>query len=152
MRVTHDALAVETPVWMLGHSAYDILDCHDHPLVAGVVPITLYTPRDTNEPLDIEFRVEARTEEHGKDVQYKQSILDETYNCRTGVERTNAAVKDCRLGSGRARSRVHTHEQKYSLRCVCGSLLQPPTSGGEMIRAVRSSSYDMDSMTRSKAQ
>jgi hypothetical protein len=39
MRVTRDALAVDTPIWMLGDSAYDILDWHDHLLAAGVVPV-----------------------------------------------------------------------------------------------------------------
>ncbi|ELY83463.1 ISH11-type transposase ISHwa14 [Natrinema gari JCM 14663] len=29
MSVTRDALAVETPTWLLGDSAYDILDWHD---------------------------------------------------------------------------------------------------------------------------
>ena len=88
MRVTRDALAVDTPIWMLGDSAYDILDWHDHLLAAGVVPIAPYNPRNTDDPLDIEYRVEDRIEEHSADVQLKQSILDETYNHRTGVERT----------------------------------------------------------------
>ena len=92
MRVTRDALAVETPIWMLGDSAYDILNWHDFLLEAGVVPIAPYNPRNTDEPLDIEYRVEDRITEHSKTVQLKQSILDETYNRRTGVERTNAAV------------------------------------------------------------
>ncbi len=29
MRVTKDALAVDTPIWMLGDSAYDVLEWHD---------------------------------------------------------------------------------------------------------------------------
>ncbi|ELY92875.1 ISH11-type transposase ISHwa14, partial [Natrialba taiwanensis DSM 12281] len=45
MRVTRDALAVDTPIWMLRDSAYDILDWHDHLLAAGVVPIAPYNPR-----------------------------------------------------------------------------------------------------------
>ena len=98
MRVTRDALAVETPTWMLGDSAYDILDWHDHLLNAGVVPIAPYNPRNTDDPLDIEYRIEDQIEEDTEDVQLKQSVLDETYNHRTGVERTNDAVKDCGLG------------------------------------------------------
>ncbi len=35
MRVTRDALAVATPIWMVGDSAYDTLDWHDHLLAAG---------------------------------------------------------------------------------------------------------------------
>ena len=45
---------------MVGDSAYDTLDWHD--------------------PLEIEYRVEARIEKHDEDVQLRQSVLDETYN------------------------------------------------------------------------
>ncbi|EMA13320.1 ISH11-type transposase ISHwa14 [Haloarcula amylolytica JCM 13557] len=118
MRVTCDALAVDTPIWMLGDSAYDILDWHDHLLAAGVVPIAPYNPRNTDDPLDIEYRVEDHIEEHSKDVQLKQSILDETYNRRTGIERTNDAVKDCGLGRGRARGRVHARTEAFLALCL----------------------------------
>jgi hypothetical protein len=118
MRVTRDALAVNTPIWMLGDSAYDILDWHDHLLAAGVVPVAPYNPRNTDDPLDIEYRVENRITEHSDDVQLKQSILDETYNRRTGVERTNDAVKDCGLGHVRARGRVHARTQVFLALCL----------------------------------
>ena len=89
-------------------------------------------------------------------MQLKQSILDETDNRRTGVERTNDAGKDCGIGDVRARGRVHARTD-VSSRCVSGvssryvsgSSLQSPISSGEMIRVVRSSSYEMGSMTRS---
>jgi len=82
MRVTCDALAVEKPIWMLGDSAYDTLGWHDHLLAAGVVPVAPYNARNTDDPKDIEYRVEARIDEHSEDVQLKQSTLDETYNRR----------------------------------------------------------------------
>jgi transposase len=118
MRVTRDALAVETPIWMLGDSAYDIVDWHDLLLTAGVVPIAPYNSRNTNDPKDIEYRVENRIKEHSEDVQLKQSILDETYNSRTRVERTNDAVKDCGLGHVRARSRVHARTEVFVALCL----------------------------------
>jgi len=114
MRVTCDALAVEKPIWMLGDSAYDTLGWHDHLLAAGVVPVAPYNARNTDDPKDIEYRVEARIDEHSEDVQLKQSTLDETYNRRSGVERTNDAVKDCGLGHVRARGRVHARAQVFS--------------------------------------
>ncbi len=58
MRVTCDALAVDTPIWMLGDSPYDILDWDDHLLEAGVVPIAPYNPQNTDDPKDIGYRVE----------------------------------------------------------------------------------------------
>jgi len=96
MRVTRDALAVETPIWMgmVGDSAYDTLDWHDSCSQQVVVPVAPYNARNTDDPIDIEYRVEDRIEEHSEGVQLKQSILDETYNRRTGVERTNESVKD----------------------------------------------------------
>jgi len=108
MRVTCDALAVEKPIWMLGDSAYDTLGWHDHLLAAGVVPVAPYNARNTDDPKDIEYRVEARIDEHSEDVQLKQSTLDETYNRRSGVERTNDAVKDCGLARSRPRPRPRT--------------------------------------------
>ncbi len=118
MRVTRDALAVAQPIWMLGDSAYDTLDWHDLLLTAGVVPIAPYNPRNTDDPLNIKYRVEDRIEKHSDEIQLKQSILDETYNRRSQVERTNDAVKDCGLGTLRARGRVHARAQVFLALCV----------------------------------
>lgn len=56
MRITSDALAVSIPVWMVGDSAYDMLDWHDLLVTAGVVSVAPYNPRNTDDPLDIEYR------------------------------------------------------------------------------------------------
>ena len=61
---------------------------------------------------------EDRIEKHSKDVQLKRSVLDETYNRRTQIERTNDAVKDCGLGSIRARGRVHAWVQVFLALCL----------------------------------
>jgi hypothetical protein len=84
MRVTCDALVVAKPMWMLGDSAYETLDWHDHLLAAEVVPVAPYNARNTDDPKDIEYRVEDRITEHSRDVQLKHSTLDETYNRRIG--------------------------------------------------------------------
>ena len=118
MRVTRDALAVDQPIWMIGDSAYDTLDWHDYLLTAGVVPVAPYNARNTDDPLDIEYRVEDRIDEHSEDVQLRESTLDETYNRRSGVERTNEAVKDCGLGHVRARGRVHARAQVFLALCL----------------------------------
>jgi hypothetical protein len=118
MRVTRDALAVAQPIWMVGDSAYDTLDWHDYLLDAGVVPIAPYNPRNTDDPLDIEYRVEDRIKKHSENVQLKQSTLDETYNRRTQIERTNDAVKNCGLGHVRARGRVHARVQVFLALCL----------------------------------
>ena len=98
---------------MIGDCAYDTLNWHDHLLDAGVVPVAPYNARNTDNPKDIEYRVEDRIEEHSENVQLKLPTLDETYNRRTGIERTNDAVKDCGLGDVRARGRVHARAQMF---------------------------------------
>jgi len=103
---------------MIGDSAYDTLDWHDHLLCAGVVSIAPYNPRNTDDPLDIGYRVEDRIEKHSEDVQLKRSVLDETYNRRTQVERTDDAVKDCGLEPARARGRVHARTQVFLALCL----------------------------------
>ena len=60
MRVTRDALAVETPRWIVGDLEFDMLDWHDHLLAQSVVPVAPYNPRNTADPLDIDYRVEQR--------------------------------------------------------------------------------------------
>ena len=50
--------------------------------------------------------VEDRIEEHSEDVHLKPSVLEEAYNRRTQVERTNDAVSDCGLGRVHARVQV----------------------------------------------
>ncbi len=44
----------ETAIWMLGDSAYDILEWHDSCSQQVVVPIAPYNPRNTDNPKDIE--------------------------------------------------------------------------------------------------
>jgi len=123
MRVTCDALAVEKPIWMLGDSAYDTLGWHDHLLAAGVVPVVQRTKHRRSERHRVQGRSPHRRtqrgrSEHSEDVQLKQSTLDETYNRRSGVERTNDAVKDCGLGHVRARGRVHARAQVFLALCL----------------------------------
>jgi hypothetical protein len=83
-----------------------------------VVPVAPYNARNTDYPKDIEYRVEDRIDEHSEGVQLKQLTLDETYNRRTGVERTNESVKDCGLGRTHARGRVHARAQVFLALCL----------------------------------
>ncbi len=77
-----------------------------------------YPCPDCVRAIDIEYRVEDRIEKHSEDVQLKRSILDETYNRWTQVERTNDAVKNCGLGPVRARGRVHARAQVFLALCL----------------------------------
>jgi len=53
-----------------------------------------------------------------RDGERVKSILDETYNRRTGAERTNDAVKNCGPGRESARGRVHTQTEVLLALCL----------------------------------
>jgi len=132
---------------MIGDSTYDTLDWHDHLLSAGVVPIAPYNPRNTDDPLDIEYRVEDRIEKHSEDVQLKHSVLDETYNRRTQIERM---MQSKTAASGPfVPEAASTHGYRYSLHCASEWSSQSPPTNEETIRAARFSWHETDSMTRS---
>jgi hypothetical protein len=103
---------------MVGDSAYDTLDWYDLCGQQVVVPVAPYNARNTDDSKDIEYRIEDRIEQHSKDVQLKQSTLDETYNLRTGVERTNDSVKDYGFERTHARDRVHARAQVFLALCL----------------------------------
>lgn len=84
---------------MVGDSEFDMLEWHDHLLAQAVVPIAPYNPRNTNDPLDIGYRVEERIKEHIDTVRLWQKQLEETYSYRSQVE---IAIGVCRV-------RVKTH-------------------------------------------
>ena len=103
---------------MLGDSAYNILNWYDYLLAAGVVSVAPYNPRDTDDPKDIEYRAEDHIEEHREDAQLKQSILDETYDHRTGVERINDEIKDCGFGHTCVQDCVHAQTEVFLALCL----------------------------------
>jgi hypothetical protein len=117
MRVTRDALAIATPIWMVGDSAHDTLDWHDPCGQQVVVPVAPYNTRNADDLKNSEYRVEDRIGVHNEDVQLKQSRLDETHNRRSGIERTSESVKDCSLGRTHARGRVHARAQAFLALC-----------------------------------
>ncbi len=117
MRVTKDALAVDT---RSGCSETALTTCW-----SGTTSCCRRescrlrrTTRNTDDPLDIEYRVEDRIDEHAEDISLKQSVLAGTYDHRTQVERTNEACKDCGLGHVRARGRVHARTQVFLALCL----------------------------------
>jgi len=85
---------------------------YDHLLVAGVVPVAPYNPCNTDDPLDIEYRVGDPTDEYSADVQLKQSTLEKIYDQRSQTKRMIGACTDCGLGPPCARGRVHMRVQE----------------------------------------
>lgn len=82
------------------------------------MPVAPYNPRNTNNPLGIEYHVQVQIENYSKDIQFKKLVLYEMYNCRTQVERTIGACKDCGLGMLRARDCVHARTKAFFALCL----------------------------------
>ena len=118
MRVTRDALAVDTPRWFLGDSEFDMLGWHDWLLEQSVVPISPYNPRNTDDPPDIEYRVEERIKEHTDTVRLWQRQLNETYAERSRVETAIGVCKDLGLGTPRVRGRVRVKSHVFIALCL----------------------------------
>ncbi len=117
-RVTQDALAVGDPNWMLGDSAFDMLNWHDDLIEEGVVPIAPYNERNTDDPYDIEYRIEQRIKEHSDNVGVWSKQLEETYKQRSQVERTIGACKDCGLETPGVRGRVRVKSHVFLTLCL----------------------------------
>jgi hypothetical protein len=118
MRVTRDALAVEIPRWMVGDSEFDMLEWHDHLLMQAVVPVAPYDPRNTDDPLEIEYRVEDQIKQHSDTVRLWQKQLNKTYDQRSRVETAIGVCKDLGLGTPRVRGRVRVKAHVFLTLCL----------------------------------
>ena len=103
---------------MIGDSEFDMLEWHDHLLAQAVVPIAPYNPWNTNNPLDIDYRVEERIKEHSNTVRLWQKQLKETYSYRSQVETAIGVCKDLGLGTPRVRGRVRIKAHVFLALCV----------------------------------
>jgi len=136
MRVTRDALAVDKPIWMVGDSAYDARSTGRPPAGHRVVPVAPYNARNTDDPKDIEYRVEDRITEHSEDVQLKQSILTRRTTAARGLNEPTNQSRTAASGE-RTPEAASTHERRCSSHFVCASWSQSPTTNAETIREYR---------------
>ncbi len=117
MRVTKDALTVDTPVWMLGDSAYDILEWHDFLLAQGVVPIAPYNSRNTDDHLTSNTGSKTaltntpKTSASSSQCSARRTITGHKWSEQTKPARTAASDTS-------APEAPSTHEHKCSWRCV----------------------------------
>jgi hypothetical protein len=83
------------------------------------VPITPYNPRNTNDPLDIDYRVEERIKEYSDTVRLWQKQLEETYSFRSQVETAIGVCKHLGLGPAGSRGRVRVKAHVFLALCLC---------------------------------
>jgi len=65
---------------VLGDSAFDTLEFHDRCVDRQILPVCTYNPRNTADPLDMVFRIEAITEENG--IQLDRDALQDAFDGR----------------------------------------------------------------------
>jgi len=93
MSVTRDALAVETPRWIVGDFERHAGVARPHAGADGRADCSVQST-DTDDPVDIDYRVEEQIKEHSDTVRLWQKQLDETYSYRSQVETAIGVCKD----------------------------------------------------------
>jgi hypothetical protein len=95
--VIHDGMLVKKPRILLGDSGLDIVELQEHLIDEHVLPIISYNPRNTDEPLDIKYRVEDLVQKRTDKVSLNKKELDRTFKKRSAVENTNNVLKQMGL-------------------------------------------------------
>ena len=85
-----------------------MLEWHGHLLAQAVVQIAPSNLRNTANPLDIDYRIAERINEHSDTVRLRQTQIDKTYSNRSQVETAIGVCKNLGLGlAGRVRVKAH---------------------------------------------
>jgi hypothetical protein len=95
--VIHDGMVVKKPNILLGDSGVDIVKLQEDLIDERVLPIISYNPRNTDEPLDIKYRVEDLVPKRSDKVSLNIKELDRTFKKRCAVENTNNVLKQMGL-------------------------------------------------------
>jgi hypothetical protein len=95
--VIQDGMLVKKPGILLGDSGLDIVELQEQLIDEYVLPIISYNPRNTDEPLDIKYRVEDLVQKRTDKVSLNKKELDRTFKKRSAVENTNNVLKQMGL-------------------------------------------------------
>lgn len=95
--VINDGMLVKKPRILLGDSGLDIVEMQEQLIDEHVLPIISYNPRNTDEPLDIKYRVEDLVRKRTDKVSLNKKELDRTFKKRSAVENTNNVLKQMGL-------------------------------------------------------
>jgi hypothetical protein len=82
------------------------------------MPVAPYNPRNTDDPPNIEYRIEERIKEYSSTVPLLRNQLNETYSRRSQVETAIGVCKDLGLGTPRVRGRVRAKAYVFLALCL----------------------------------
>lgn len=95
--VIQDGMLVKKPRVLLGDSGIDIVEMQEQLIDEHVLPIISYNPRNTDEPLNIKYRVEDLVQKKTNKVSLNRKELNRTFKKRSAVENTNNVLKQLGL-------------------------------------------------------
>jgi len=95
--VIHDGMVVKKPTILLGDSGLDIVELQEQIIDERVLPIISYNSRNTDEPLNIKYRVEDLVRKRTDKVTLNRMELDKIYTRRSVAENTNNVLKQLGL-------------------------------------------------------
>ncbi|MBU0497255.1 MAG: transposase [Candidatus Thermoplasmatota archaeon] len=95
--VIQDGILVKKPGILLGDSGLDIVEMQEDLIDEHVLPIISYNPRNTDEPLDIKYRVEDLVQKRTDKVSLNRKELARIFKKRSAVENTNNVLKQMGL-------------------------------------------------------
>jgi len=101
--VIQEGMLVKKPTILLGDSGLDIVEMQEDLVDDHVLPIISYNPRNTDNPLDVKYRVEDLVRKRTDKVRLKRKELEKTYRKRSAVENTNNVLKQMGLEDIRVR-------------------------------------------------
>ena len=82
------------------------------------MPVVPSNPRNTNDPPDIEYRIQKRITEHSETVPVWEKQLDETYDNRSQVETAIGVCKGLGLGTPKVRGRERAKTHVFVSLCI----------------------------------
>jgi len=95
--VIHDGMLVKKPTMLLGDSGLDIVEMQEKLMDDHILPIITYNSRNTDNPLDVKYRVENLVQKRTDKVTFNRKELDKVYRKRCSVENTNNVLKQMGL-------------------------------------------------------
>ncbi|MFB6283576.1 MAG: transposase [Halobacteria archaeon] len=118
LEVAGKALDIKDPVAVVGDSEFDMIEFHDNLISRGVVPVADYNPRNTTDPLKIDYRVEERVQKITDCVRLDPDDLEVFSQDRSQVEQTIGACKCCGMAETQVRTRRNAETQVFLSLCL----------------------------------
>jgi transposase len=99
IRVIREAFSVKKPRVFLADAAFDYIMFQKEMMNERILPIITYNPRNTHQPLPINYRIQQLVKEQTTKVTFNYKELKKTFRKRSSVENTNNVLKQLGLES-----------------------------------------------------